>query len=519
MSPKQYLRSIGKWFTGTKKPSRKTHSRRFKAATLDDITADWKAIATTTNRELRRDLRILRSRSRELAHNDDYMRAFLGLMENNIIGANGITLQMKVRDSKGNLDSEMNKTVEDAFKLWSRCESATASGKMSWSELQAYAVRVMIRDGEWLGRIVNADNAFGFAIDSIDVIWLDENYNQILSNGNRIIMSVEVNTWGKPVAYWLTPPRYDYLAYDPGRARENRERVPAEDIIHLYICDEDEEQTRGIPWAVTAMNRLNQLGAYEYAEVIAARLAACKMGFITQENAAEIDGLPKRRNEDDDEFEDEPDPLLDKVTPGVFQKLAAGEKVSSFDTQHPNGNYGNFISGMLRGAAAGLGISYASLANDLTKVNFSSMKVGRVAERDIFKKGQSFMIEHLCRRVYARWLPNAFLAEQLDGVLARDMKNLQDPGWRPRGWPFPDEFKDSQAKLLQIKGGLTSLTDVLGEQGIDLEELFAKIKEERILAKQYDIQLPILDGVVALAKIKNPGADASTPEPQAATTE
>ncbi|MBT6104614.1 MAG: phage portal protein [Verrucomicrobia bacterium] len=41
-----------------------------------------------------------------------------------------------------------------------------------------------------------------------------------------------------------------------------RERIPASEIIHPFITDRI-AQTRGTPWMVSAMTRLQMLGAYE----------------------------------------------------------------------------------------------------------------------------------------------------------------------------------------------------------------------------------------------------------------
>ncbi|MBT7026249.1 MAG: phage portal protein [Verrucomicrobia bacterium] len=44
------------------------------------------------------------------------------------------------------------------------------------------------------------------------------------------------------------------------------ERIPASEIIHPFITDRI-AQTRGTPWMVSAMTRLQMLGAYEEAEL------------------------------------------------------------------------------------------------------------------------------------------------------------------------------------------------------------------------------------------------------------
>ena len=63
------------------------------------------------------------------------------------------------------------------------------------------AIGTMARDGEFLCRFIDANNPFGFALKFYDVAYLDETYNEVLKSGNRIVMSVEVNAYDRPVAY------------------------------------------------------------------------------------------------------------------------------------------------------------------------------------------------------------------------------------------------------------------------------------------------------------------------------
>ncbi|MCK7513853.1 MAG: ATP-dependent Clp protease proteolytic subunit [Desulfobacterales bacterium] len=57
-------------------------------------------------------------------------------------------------------------------------------------------------------------------------------------------------------------------------------RIPAEQILHTFITERI-NQPRGVPWMHSAMTRLNNLGAYEEAEIVAARIGAAKMEATT----------------------------------------------------------------------------------------------------------------------------------------------------------------------------------------------------------------------------------------------
>jgi lambda family phage portal protein len=461
-----------------------SRSATYAAAQFNRLTNDWFSQRTSANAEARRSLRTLRARSRELSRNDDHMKKFLSMVASNVAGPHGIKLQVKVKDGTGERDQKLAKLVQDAWADWSHKENASASGKLSWVDMQRMFPRTTARDGEVLVRKIVADNRFGFALKFLDVDWLDETYNTLLPNGNRILMSVEVNKFGKPVAYYLTPPSYDYL-YPENAGQRQRQRVPAEEIIHRFlILDGDEEQARGVPWAHTAMMRLQMLGAYEEASLIAAQVSACVNTYLVPPASDEDAGIP-----DEDDGEPGNPPIEDSMQPGTIRELQAGWDVKTVDPSNPNPNQPGFIKSMLRGVASGLDVTYVSLANDLEGVNLSSIRVGRMEERDVWRYAQAWEIEHFCRDVYLSWLESAFLTGALPGVSVSDYKRLREPHWHARGWAYDDPVKETQAAVLAINNGLDCRTDELAENGKDFGHVVKMLAQEQALAKQEGVSL------------------------------
>src|SRR4051794_8715888 len=75
---------------------RKIHGRRaIDAGKHDRFTQDWQSSPTTMSLEMRRSLRTVRTRSREMAINDDYLKLFFKIFCDNVIGSTGIRLQVK----------------------------------------------------------------------------------------------------------------------------------------------------------------------------------------------------------------------------------------------------------------------------------------------------------------------------------------------------------------------------------------------------------------------------------------
>lgn len=462
----------------------RTERRSFQAGVVNRLTSDWMTSLTSTRSELRQYLRNIRARSRDLARNNDYLKKFLRMVVTNVIGPRGIKLQVRVADSDSTLTAELDgvlaSEVEKAFKKWGKKKTCTASGKLSWTGVQRLFIRTIARDGEVLiqkMRVSRKENPFGFSLRFVDVSWLDETHNQLLPNGNRIVMGVEVDQYDRPQAYWLTPPADEYTypgAMAGGQAARNRTRVPAEEFIHAFLID-DENQTRGLPWAHTAMLRTKMLGGYEEAELVAARVGACKGGFLKPSADKPYDG-------------EEPDTTIEQVEPGMIQELPPGYEWVTYDPTHPNTNFVGFVKGILMGVAAGLEVTYTSLTGDLSEVNFSSIRAGLLEERDLWRTLQHFVEEELCDEVYAGWLEAAFLTGALE-ITADDLARIQEPTWQPRGWSWVDPLKDVEASVTAINNGLGTRTQVLGEQGTDFEDTVKTLAKEQQLLKANGVEI------------------------------
>lgn len=450
-------------------PAKPQRRRNFDAAKVGRLTASMASVSYSSDSEIFRALKLLRARSRELANNNDYIKKFLQLCKTNVVGPNGIQLQNRATKANGDLDRKVNLAIELAWQDWGKIGNCDVTGKLSWKAFQRLFIETVARDGEVLVRKVkNYDNKYRFALQILEADHLDENLNKDLGNGRMIRMGVEFDEWRRPVAYHLFKRQpFDYMPMAPVLG-DIYERVPASEIIHAFDVFRP-LQTRGIPWAHAAMLKLNMLGGYEEAELIAARLGASKGGFF-------------ERNEEGQTYTgEETDPEGEYVTdaePGVFNILPHGSKFVPYDPQHPSGNFGPFVKAALRGISSGLGVAYNGLANDLEGVNFSSIRSGTLEERDQWKTIQDWMIEQLPDQIFGEWLKMAMLSGEL--MLPFDKyEQYNAPKWQGRRWDWVDPLKDIKASGEEIKMLAKSIRQHIMEQGNDPDEVFADIAKEQ----------------------------------------
>lgn len=447
--------------------------RQFAAAAVTRLTSSWTGAHNSLDRDLASALPRLRARARDLAQNNDYVKRYLSMVAANVAGR-GVSIQSQSRWPDGQPDIQLNAAIEDAFARWAVQPEITE--RMDWPEVQRLVARSVAMDGEALIRL--SIQGRRLQLQLLDPTLLDDTYSDATK---RIVMGVETSETGAPIAYHI-------LTAHPGdmATERRRERVPAENIIHLYRNDRA-QQTRGVTWLHSAMKRLNDLGGYEEAAIIAARVGAAKMGFFT---APDGDLSPLA------DAGDVAGELYQDADPGRFGLLPPGYDFKAFDPDYPHEQYGTFVKAQLRGIASGLGVAYHNLAGDLEAVNFSSARAGTLEERDQWMILQDWFVAGFVRPVFAAWLDAALLAGEisvitkagprpLDSTVAD--KVLAGVTLAGRRWSWVDPVKDVQANLMAIDGGLKSRREVVAEQGRDLDDVWAQLAREQAEADRLGI--------------------------------
>jgi lambda family phage portal protein len=459
------------------------------------LTNDWAAPILSADQECRGDLRKLRARARELVRNNPIAKHFLNLLAINVVGPNGIRYQARVRNNDGQLNLAINRKIEAAWREWGRKGNCTVCGRYSFRAVQDLALRTTAMDGEILVRMVRGyPNKWGFALQLIDADQLDHGYSRAAGKGeNEIRLGVEVDAWGKPVAYWITSGHPS----DFGGSRE-RERVPADQIVHPFDPYRP-NQVRGLTWFHPVMIALKMLQGYTEAELVAARVGAAKPGFFEYSDGTTFDAP-------------DPDkPLRMEANPGVIEKLPPGLTYKSIPNDHPSGAFANFVQSNLRWAASGLGASYNSLGNDLVGVNYSSIRSGLLIERDRWCVVQNWFSEGFHQPIFDAFLPMALLSGAL--VLdSRDPSRFAEGLWLARGWRWVDPLKDSQGAILDIAAGLESPQRVAAERGDDIEEILEERAEFEKLCQKYGVTVSFNPGKPSAGKSNDEEDDSSATE-------
>lgn len=475
--------SLAKWIAPSAEPVRRG-SRMYAGAKVDRLMDGWIAGSTSADSEIFASLRTLRNRARALERDNDYAKQVVRLFKNNVVGQ-GIRMQAQVKMRRGGkMDDDTNDKLEAAFARWCRKETCSTSGRYSFTEIQQLVAASLPTSGEIMLRKVR--RAFGggrapFALEAIEADQVVDNYNVArTTNGNAIKMGVELDEWARPIAYWMYPRHPGDYQFAGGPTPTNRYlRVPAEDIIHLYVKSDRPVMTRGVPGFHTALRRLNNMGGYEEAEIVAARASACIMGFIesADEDPLAVDGVENGERVTD-------------MSAGEIRELSPGEKFQGFTPNRPNTGMEPFMRFMLRGMAAGVGVSYESVSRDYSQSNYSSSRLALQDDRDNWRVLQDWLIADLCQHVYEEWLDAAVLAGDVAlPTYESNPEPYRDVLWMPRGWGYIDPLKEVLADKAAVRSGFTSLSKVAADRGQDYEDILRQRKREVDLTEELKLVL------------------------------
>ena len=479
------IERVLKKFGYIRPPERNGAGRNYASAQMSRLTSSWGTRPTSMNQDLYRDRRILVARSRILKRDNEYAKQFVAMVKANVVGPNGLSLQVQALRDDGTLDEFDSTALENAFADFSKIGNFEVTGKLSRCDFEQLWVETLATDGETLVRRIQKRGAYNYQLQMLDPLLIDDSYNVDLAGDVKIRMGVEINGWGQVLAIHMLPNNANDI-HGSGVASWGgapRVRIPAAEIWHDFICEQT-GQLRGAPWMATPALTMNMLGGYEEAALVAARTGAANVGFFKQNEYA-----PDKPSEAMADGKDGNDDFVVDAEPGTFRTLPLGLELQNFNPDYPHAMFGSFVKQCLRRVSAGLpGSTYTALSGDMESVNYSSARIDLLRERETWKRLQNFMIERLAARVYSEWLPFALLSGKALSAKGQPLpfsklKKFDAALWQGVRWPWVDPQKEVGAQIEAINNGLTSRGRVIREQGGDPEEIWRELEKENARLK------------------------------------
>lgn len=410
--------------------------------------ADYAAAGGTRER--------LRGLSRDMIRNRPFARRAMDVVTNNVVGSG-------VRPSIGCTDAETKAAAERVVKSHLMTPAIDAQGLHSLPQLQRIAMNAVFSDGECFARRRKRRAKYASGLDlPFQVELVEADYLDVArtSNGdNDVIDGVEYGPTGTIVAYWFYDQHPDDTRW---KTRRTSRRWAADDVIALYRADRI-GQTRGVPWLAPVVLTLGDLADYNEAQIIKQKMSALMAAFIEDTNptiGAKDMGTAASGFED--------------LAPGAVVSLPAGKTVKFTDPPAVDG-FDMFNRQGLSAIAMGIGITYEALAGDLSGVNFSSARMGRMEmDKNIEVWQQHLIIDQLCRGI-GRWFQEAWI---LDRSLPQEVPFTME--WTAPRRALVDPTREIPALLKAVEGGVTSLQRATRQLGEDPEQILNEQIEDQV---------------------------------------
>lgn len=440
--------------------------RRYAGAKSDRLMTA--AGSSSADSELYVSLKILRNNARRLVRDNVYALRAKRVMVNNVIGQ-GVGLQAKVTQARGRaLHKTINAGIERAWATWCRAENCHTGGALHFSDFERTAFGEVYEAGEAFVRLHATrfgDSSVPLALELIESERVADDYEIQSPSGARVDLGIERDAFGRAVAYYFHSRHPNDLRrtfYD----RDDIVRVPADEVIHLRQV-ERWPQARGVPMMHAAITRAHQLGEFEDAALVAARIGAAKVGFFQASEWAK-EALTTEQEADGT--------ASTTVEPGEFTELPYGYTFQGWDPQYPHENFDPFVRASLRGFAAGTGPSYESISRDYSQSNYSSSRLAALDDRDLYRVLQAWWIRSFRDVLHRRWLLLAVSAGAIGeiepGVYYRDRERFEQARFKARGWGWVDPTKEVAAYKEAELAGYKTKGDIIAETagGIDIED-------------------------------------------------
>lgn len=469
---------------GVRRAEFRMEMRSYDAARIDPQGGNWFPINTTPEQTDAPHRNLVRARMRDLERNGDVTEGVIGAMLRNVIGT-GFVLEAQVCSARGKTLDVINDRIEEIWKEWSLAENCDVTGDSSFSEILEMVMRRHAIDGEiFIVKVVDPDGYLPFKLQLLEPDMLA--CDRFQYGANYVFGGIEVDKYMKAVAYHFRPDPLPYFL------DQTIVRIPRENVIHIFTKKRP-QQTRSLSDMAVCTERVRNIQEYIGNELEAARNAAAITAFVVKEKGASGPGIGNPVGGKGDKTK-----RYEEIRRGQYNVLSKNDDIRFPTLGRPNVNAAGFTSFLIRLIAMACGLSYETVSRDMSQVNYSSHRGGQLEDRKTYTKMQKRLVAKLCDRVYEWFLEAAVMS----GKLAlpryfedeRARRRYAAHKWSTPGWKWVDPQKEASGMEKMLALGITTLSDICGEQGKDYYEVMKQRKKEIDEARELGIELPWFSG-------------------------
>jgi len=434
------------------------------AAAQDHRASAWAPSGGSANAEVGRAAATVARRARDAVRNDPYASRIVDLWTGNAVGA-GITTRWP-DDAHGR-----------AWQRWAESTACDAEGRLDLYGLQALAMRAVVESGECFVRFLMTElspaNPIGLRLQVLESDHLDTARNGMV-DGAPTIQGIALGEAGEPIGYWLFPTHPGAWML-PG-VRMASERIPASEVLHVYRKRRP-GQLRDVSWLAPVLLRLRDLGDYEAALLMKAKIEACLAAVVTEEGDEALTGAAAGL------LRDAQGRAVESFEPGM---ILYRRGMGSVEVVNPSGggSHAAFARRALEAAAVGAGLTYDQVSGDLTQANYSSLRAGKIEFRRLCEQVQyGMLIPMLVRPIAERFHAQGALLGLWGADLPEGVSHV------PPAHEMIDPLKDTTALIAQVRAGFVPQPEAAGAFGYDFRQAVEMIREANALLDEAGLAL------------------------------
>lgn len=464
------------------------------------------------------------ARARDTLRNDAYVMGAANLHRDNIVGSMFMLMPqpsslMLFGKEDTTWEDEFSEEVAEKFTAWAESPDnwVDAQRRTTLTGLIRLLTGIYVARGEigfsveWR-RDENERRPFNTAIQIIDLDRLSTPFDKM---GDRSIRAgVKMDKFGAPLGYyirnahptdWAAPDSYTWK-YVPARKPWGRLQ-----FAHIFEATR-EDQTRGIAQMVSALKEMRMTKNFrdvvlQNAVINATYAASIESELPTAEIFARLGGS--------DATPEGISAALQAYMIGHYSTLSefmGGAKnlaVNNVKIPHlppgsklqlrgagQGGPLGQeFEQSLLRHIAASLDVSYEELSRDFTQTNYSGFKGALNATSKAMRSRKKMVADRSASIIYRLWFEEAINNGMILSLPRRApsfYEGLNAEAYCRADWIGAsagqiDELKETQAAVLRINNGLSTISEEAARLGIDWRKLMRQLAREKEWKEFYDI--------------------------------
>lgn len=457
---------------------------------------------STAETHVARDAATIRAIAREMERDHDVVRGALSQLSSVIVGDAGVNVEPLPRTADDSIHDEFARDLLRLYADWQRRPEVTHT--MDWAMVQDLVCRAWLRDGEVFAQAIegpaaglNHGTMVPFSIELLEADMCPLDYRR---ESPLIEAGIERNAWGQPLAFHL-------WKHHPGStagatlSEGALKRVSADRILHVANRDRF-SGLRGVSVFASVIQRLGDIKDYEGSERMAARIAAAIAAYIKRDK--DMTWTAPEEGEDGSAARS----VLRLAAGTILDQLQPGEELQMLNANRPNTALEAFVNHNYRGAAAGLDLSYSSLARHYGG-NFSAQRQELVESWKIYRRLTARFVCMFVRPAWERFVRTAIASGQLRVPREVRPETVTAADFRGPSMPWIDPLKEAAGLRTLVRSGFTSARAVIAERGGRLQDTFEEIKRERDLADELGL---VFDSdarqtsAAGLTQARNPGS-------------